>query len=215
MHSRSPQIAPYNSARRDAGFTLIELMITVAILGVLATVAIPAYYKYTRQAEHVEGVEAVSKIISGALAYYQSYRAMPVAPADDKYILDTNPFPDPAGFVQGMAIGPTDTDLTSFDLICGGDTTLLAKAIYDAFHSPVAKQTYVWDKLLFQPESSRIRFHLDFLGFSDHNDLFAEANAQRPRFCNDYGKGRLKVHAELRRSGDAIQKVGPYVWESI
>ena len=48
-----------SNRRREKGFTLIELMIVIAILGILAAVAIPAYQDYVRRAYVSEGISLV------------------------------------------------------------------------------------------------------------------------------------------------------------
>jgi prepilin-type N-terminal cleavage/methylation domain-containing protein len=44
------------SLKIHQGFTLIELMIVVVIIGILTTVAIPSYKQYTNQAKLADGV---------------------------------------------------------------------------------------------------------------------------------------------------------------
>lgn len=61
--------------RRQAGFTLIELMIVVAILGVLAAIAVPAFTRYIRRARAAEASELVKHIFMNAAAYYHPERS--------------------------------------------------------------------------------------------------------------------------------------------
>ena len=51
------------------GFTLIELMIVVAIIGILAAIAIPAYQDYTIRAQVTEGLTLASDIKAGVAEY--------------------------------------------------------------------------------------------------------------------------------------------------
>ncbi|MBB3185463.1 type IV pilus assembly protein PilE [Halomonas fontilapidosi] len=52
---RSRPQAPSGSTRRSAGFTLIELMIAVAVIGILASIAIPSYQGYVERARVSDG----------------------------------------------------------------------------------------------------------------------------------------------------------------
>jgi type IV pilus assembly protein PilA len=54
------------------GFTLIELMIVVAIIGILAAVALPAYQQYTKKAKMSEVILAASGCRTSITEVYQS-----------------------------------------------------------------------------------------------------------------------------------------------
>jgi type IV pilus assembly protein PilA len=65
-----------------SGFTLIELMIVVAIVGILAAVAVPAYLRYMHDAKTAEATENLKSIGDNAMTYFQEEH------------------PDPAGVLQ-------------------------------------------------------------------------------------------------------------------
>lgn len=52
MHARS----------KPRGFTLIELMITVVVVGILASIAVPAYTDYVRKSRRADGKTALTRI---------------------------------------------------------------------------------------------------------------------------------------------------------
>ncbi|MGV7235576.1 MAG: pilin, partial [Nitrosomonadaceae bacterium] len=79
--------------RTQTGFTLIELMIVIAILGILAAIAIPAYQDYSIRAKVSEGINTASPAKLAVAEYYQSEGAWPTnvtqagtSNVDSKYV---------------------------------------------------------------------------------------------------------------------------------
>ena len=63
--------------RLRRGFTVIELMLVIGVIGVLAAIAIPQYQSYVVRAKVAEGFELAAPVMRGIAAYYDRWGALP------------------------------------------------------------------------------------------------------------------------------------------
>ena len=89
------------------GFTLIELMIVVAIIGILAAIAIPAYNDYTGRAQVSEAVELLGGLKTPLAEFYHENGAFPTSLGSLGTIVTGGKY------VNGMAINGTAGTVTS------------------------------------------------------------------------------------------------------
>lgn len=67
---------------KNKGFTLIELMIVVAIIGILAMIAMPSYQDYTKRAYVTEGITLAAPVKDAILEYYTAHGKLPESTSD-------------------------------------------------------------------------------------------------------------------------------------
>ncbi|ARN73030.1 pilin [Oceanicoccus sagamiensis] len=90
----------------QSGFTLIELMIVIAIIGILASVAIPQYQVYTQRAEATTSLGAMRAIQLGIQEYAATQGTLPTSLGDlTPYGLTSTDTDYAAGIVAKISVG--------------------------------------------------------------------------------------------------------------
>ncbi|CAB0151008.1 Fimbrial protein [Pseudidiomarina piscicola] len=119
-------------AQVQKGFTLIELMIVVAIIGILAAVAIPLYSDYTQRARAATGIAALGSYKTAvALCYHESGQLSGCSSSGSVDDGDGNPIPTkiPAALTDSDAVNGLNSASVSdgvivaeLDAIAAGDS---------------------------------------------------------------------------------------------
>jgi len=106
--------------QRHSGFTLIELMVTVAIIAILAAVAIPNYTDYVRRGKLVEGTSALLAMRTKMELFFQDNRTFVGACAAGTVApLPSNPG-SPAGMLKFFQISCPTLTATTYTIQAAG-----------------------------------------------------------------------------------------------
>jgi prepilin-type N-terminal cleavage/methylation domain-containing protein len=114
-----------NKLRRQIGFTLVELMIVVTIIGILAAIAVPAYRGYVRQAHLDEAKPYILDIASKE----RSYKVR-----NGVYCCSTGNLSE-ANLASGLNVDTNSTGNFCFVVICR-DSTLCSSTTSTTFIAP-------------------------------------------------------------------------------
>ena len=99
--------------KKQQGFTLIELMIVVAIIGILAAIAIPAYQDYTIRAQVSEGLNLSGGAKAAVTEYFQDRGALPSDNAEAGLAA--------SGDIQGKYVSSVEVDDGEIEVTYGND----------------------------------------------------------------------------------------------
>ena len=112
--------------KKEQGFTLIELMIVVAIIGILAAVALPAYQNYTNRAKVTEALSVAAAAKLAGAETFTSTGALPTTNTEAGLpAANTITGTDVASVAVGAAGVITVTMAVSTNTVLSGNTVTL------------------------------------------------------------------------------------------
>jgi prepilin-type N-terminal cleavage/methylation domain-containing protein len=119
---------------KQKGFTLIELMIVIVIIGILAAVAIPQYNKYTARVQVAEAFSLMAPVKTALILYYQTTGGFPA-------MASSNERHDALGIANRGALGG---DYVRRIVVRGGGATGVIRV---SFFNNAPVNTLIWGKM--------------------------------------------------------------------
>ncbi len=111
----------FRKKQGQKGFTMIELMVVVVIVGILAAIAIPIYGKYIKNARVTEATGRIGEIVTAAKAYGQENQngvGNPLWPSGATGIVDLSATPNFTYAITGGGGG--DATTTALEITATG-----------------------------------------------------------------------------------------------
>jgi|WetSurSiteA1Bulk_404760.scaffolds.fasta_scaffold57512_1 type IV pilus assembly protein PilA len=122
--------------RNEKGFTLIELMIVIAIIGILAAIAIPQFNAYRARSYNASAVSDLRNIETACEAYYVDYNNYPPTGSD--------PVAGAANLTQSYGYSPSKgvTGAIITRNADGDEPAYTIGAIYNTLAATAARNSY-------------------------------------------------------------------------
>jgi type IV pilus assembly protein PilA len=124
--------------RTEQGFTLIELMIVVAIIGILAAIALPAYQEYTVRAQVSEGAQLADGVKTATAEFFHNTGRAPPNNASAGLVASTS--------IIGKYVNSVDVSSGQITATFGTDApkitglTLVFSASYNSTNGSISWQ---------------------------------------------------------------------------